>query len=95
MGHGHFSAQGRVSNHQEAAEEAGEGGWDYPPLESSMEEEGFEEIGVYIQKRQNTVAQYIVMRPIMDLYEKYLQRPGSWVSWGWWEQEGLGLGGER
>ena len=34
-----------------------------------MEETGFEEIGVYIKKRQNIVAQCILTQPILDLYE--------------------------
>ena len=44
----------------------GGGGWYYPPLASDMEEVGFEETGVYIQKRQNMVVQYIATRPILD-----------------------------
>ena len=44
-----------------------EGGWDYSPLAAAMEEEGFEEIGVYILKRQNTIAQYIAKIPILDI----------------------------
>ena len=35
----------------------------------AMEEAVFEDIGVYIKKRQNTVAQYIVTQPILDLEE--------------------------
>ena len=45
--------------------------------------------------RQNTVAQYIATRLILDLYEKYIWRPGAWVSWRWWDQEGIDLVGER
>ena len=48
-----------------------------------MEEAGFEEIGAYILKRQNTVLKYIAMRPILDLCEKTVQRPGAWVDWIW------------
>ena len=73
----------------------GEGGWDYPPLESAIEEAGSEEIGVYIQKMQNMVAQYIATQPILDLCEQAVQRPAAWVSWRWWDQEGLKLGGAR
>ena len=58
-----------------------------------MEEAGFEDIGVYILKRQNTAAQDIVTRPILDLYEKSVQRPGAWFYWRWWEQEGPNLAG--
>ena len=67
----------------------GEGAWYYPPLESAMEYAGFEEIGVYIQKRQNTVAQYIVTQPIMNLCEKSVWNPVAWVSQKWWEKVGL------
>ena len=39
------------------------------------------------------VAQYIATRPILDLCERFLQRPGAWVYRRWWEQEGLDLEG--
>ena len=45
-----------------------------------MEEAGFEEMGAYFLKRQNTVAQYIKMRPILDLCEETVQRSGVWVA---------------
>ena len=63
-----------------------EGGWEYPPLVAEMEEAGFEERGSYILKKQNTVVQYIATRPILDLCEKTVQRPGAWVAWIWWER---------
>ena len=44
-----------------------------------MEEAGFEEIGVYVTRRQNTFAQYIMTQPILDLCEKYVRRTGAWV----------------
>ena len=47
-----------------------------------MEEAGLGEIGVYIQNRQNRVAQNIATRPILDLYEKYVCRTGAWISHG-------------
>ena len=46
-------------------------------------------------RRQNTVAQYIAARPIMDLCERYVWRPGAWVYRQWWEQEGIYLEGEK
>ena len=64
-------------------------------MASAMEEAIFEDIGVYIQKRQNTVAQYIATRPIMDLCEQSVRRPGAWVYCRWWYQEGINLGGTR
>ena len=54
-----------------------EGGWDYPPLVTAMEEAFFEEIGVYILKRQNKFAQYIATRTILDLCEQLVRRPGA------------------
>ena len=43
--------------------------WYYPSMREAMREAGFEEIRKPIIRRQNTVAQYITMRPILDLYE--------------------------
>ena len=51
-----------------------------------MEYAGFEEIGAYILKRSNTVAQYITTRPILELYKKTVQIPGPGL---------LGDGGNR
>ena len=56
------------------------GRWEYPLLAAAMEEASFEEIGVYITRRQNTFAQYIATRPIIDLYERSFWRPGASVS---------------
>ena len=56
-----------------------------------MVESGFEGIGTYITRRQNTVAQYIATQPILDLCERSARRPGARVSWRWWEQDGLYL----
>ena len=44
-----------------------DGSWEYPPMEIDMQEAGFEDMGEYFPKRQNAVAQYIVMRTIIDL----------------------------
>ena len=35
---------------------------------------------------QNTVAQYIAMRPLLDLYEGTIPREGARVKLRWWEQ---------
>ena len=61
--------------------------WDHPPLAAAMTEAGFEDIGTYVTRRQNTVAQYIVTRPILDLCDWYAWRTGVWVSQRWWEQD--------
>ena len=53
-----------------------EGIWEYPLLAAAMEEAGFEDIGFYITRKQNTVAQYIAKRPILELYERSIWRLG-------------------
>ena len=58
-----------------------------------MDEVGFEEIRVYILKRQNAVAQYIATQNIIDLCKRSVQRPGAWVYRKWWEQEVIELTG--
>ena len=63
-----------------------DGGWYYPPMETAMEEAGFDEMVAYALKRNNTVAQYIATRPILDLCEETVRRPGVWVARRWWEQ---------
>ena len=47
----------------------------YPPLEDAMAEAGLQELETYVSCFQNTVAQYIVTRPIMDLCLAAKQRP--------------------
>ena len=58
-------------------------------------EVGFEKIGSYLTRRQNTVAQYIVTQPIMYLCERSVRRPGAWVSRRLWDQELLDLEGVK
>ena len=50
--------------------------WVYPPIWTAMAMVGLDEIGVYIARRQNTVAQNIATRPIMDLCLAAERRPG-------------------
>ena len=47
----------------------GDGKWHYPSLEGAMKEAGLTDARTSIQRRQNTVAQYISMRPLLDLYK--------------------------
>ena len=60
-----------------------------------MVEAGFEGIGKYVMRRQNTVARYIATRPILDLCERSAQRTGARVSLRWWKQDGLDLEGAK
>ena len=54
-----------------------------------------ERIRKSITKRQNTVAQYIATRLILDLCEKATRGPGARVSRRWWDQAGIDLEGAR
>ena len=66
-----------------------------PPTEGDMREAGFKWIQKAITRRQNTVAQYIATRPIMDLCERATQSMGARVSRRWWEQEEIDLETEK
>ena len=64
-----------------------DGKWSYSSLEGAMEEAGFKEIRTSITNRQNTVAQYIATRPLLDLCEEAKQIGGERVSRRWWYQK--------
>ena len=67
--------------------------WAYPALEEAMRETGLEDMGTYISRHNNTVAQYIVVRPILDLCLEADWRPGLQVTNRWWKHEGLDFAG--
>ena len=71
-------------------------GWGYPPIEEALENAGLETIGIYITRRQNTVAQYIATRPIFDIAVTEERSNGSPALLRWWEQARIrfGHGGE-
>ena len=60
-----------------------DGKWYYPSLAGAMKEAGFTEIKKSITNRQNTVAQYIATRPLLDLCEQTTRRGGARVSRRW------------
>ena len=72
-----------------------DGTWLYPPIGAALTMVGLEEIGVYISRRQNTVAQYIANHLIMDLCLAAEQNPGMRLSRQWWEQPALDITGIR
>ena len=57
--------------------------WFYPSLEGAMKEAGFKDIRTSINNRQNTVAQYIATRPLLDICEGTNQIGGARVSRRW------------
>ena len=72
-----------------------DGRWEYPPLAGVLREAGIMGVRTSINRRQNTVAQYIATRPILDLCKQATRRPGARVSRRWWEQAGIDLEGAR
>ena len=66
-----------------------DGKWFYFSLEGAMKEAGFKEIRTSINARQNTVAQYIATRPLLDLCKGTNQIGGARVSRRWWDQKGI------
>ena len=62
------------------------GAWYYPSLEGAMQEAGLTDIRKSIANRQNTVAQYIATRPLLDLCEGARAREGARVPMRWWNQ---------
>ena len=73
----------------------GGGSWYYPPSAEAMGEAGFKGIRKSVTSMQNMVAQYIEMRPILDLCERATRRPEARVSRRWWEQAGIDLEGAK
>ena len=65
---------GRMPHH------GGDGTWIYPPLGEAVVEAGLQEIETYIDRFQNTVAQCIATRPIMDLCLELGRRTRARVS---------------
>ena len=66
-----------------------DGKWFYPSLEGATKEAGFEDIKTSINNRQNTVAQYNAMQPLLELCEGTNQIGGARVSRRWWYQKGI------
>ena len=56
-----------------------------------MSEAGFEDIGTYFTRKQNTVSRYIVTLSIMYLCDWSTWKQGVWVSQRWWEKDGFDL----
>ena len=71
----------------------GGGKWFYPPPGEAMAEAGLQDIETYVARHQNTGAQYISSRPIMDLFLAAGSCPGARFSKRWWYQEDLDLEG--
>ena len=60
--------------------------WHYPSTEDVFEEVGLFRIEHYIKVRRQTIANYIVHRPIFSMYTGAGRRRGSSPRQFWWEQ---------
>ena len=60
-----------------------------------MREAGLTDIVKYIANRQNTVAQYIATRPLLDLCEGDRAREGVRVPMRWWNQTDIDWEAEK
>ena len=65
--------------------------WVYPPIWAELEMVGLDEIEVYIDFRQNMIAQYIMIHLIMDLRLEVEQNKWLWLSRWWLEQGALDI----
>ena len=63
-----------------------DGVWLYPLMEDAMAEAGLQEVQTYVSYCHNTVVQFIVTRPIMDLCLAVENRPGRRMSKRQWQQ---------
>ena len=72
-----------------------DGTWVYPTIGAELSTVGLDEIGVYIARHQNTVAQYIATRPIMEFCLETDWRPGMRLSQRSWEKTALDIMGIR
>ena len=60
--------------------------WDYPPIEDALREAGMYSIKHYIGVRQNTLAEQVATRPILELCEGTEPASGSPSRLYWWTQ---------
>ena len=68
-----------------------DGKWLHTPIGLELEMVGLDDIGVYIARCQNTVAQYIVNRTIMELCLVVDQNLGLRLSRRWWEHPAIDI----
>ena len=64
-----------------------DGTWTYPSSKDVLEEVGLLTIDEYIEKRRNTVAEYIATRPVLELCQSERRRRGTTHhKIFWWDQ---------
>ena len=83
--------QGRVARRLTGRQPHRERGrkWFYPSLAGDLKEVGVMRARTSVLRIQNTVAQFIVTRPILRLCDVAERRRGTRVPQRWWEQSGI------
>ena len=91
QGPGEFSAKSFQADYGETAEVTG--GQDLGVHTSGDIGVGgrVQDMGAYVLKMQNTVAQYIAARMILELYDDMVWRSGGWLARRWWQKDGMDL----
>ena len=69
--------------------------WEYTSAAAARDKAGFEAMEEYIQRRQNTVAEFIATQSLMGLCEETERTLGVRVQIRWWEKAGINLTGAR
>ena len=59
------------------------GQWDFPNLGAKIPAAGLEEVDTYVLRSQNTIAQYIMTRPILEMCLSEERWLGMQVTWKW------------
>ena len=57
----------------------------------AMHEVGFEEVELYVLRRENTAAWCIIIQRILEICEEAMWMTEVWVTKRWWDQEGIDL----
>ena len=66
-----------------------DGKWQYLPLAGATKDAGIVRVRTSVLQRQNTVAQFVAMQPILALCEGTERQGGTRVPQRWWEQTGI------
>ena len=82
----HIRSAYRMAKVHKPRKEQRTGTWKYPSSVDVLEEVGLKPIREYIEVRRQTVANYIVNRPIFDLCMDAVRRRGTSHRLYWWEQ---------
>ena len=81
----HHRAAQRITGMTE--KRGADGEWEYPLVVKEMEAVGIHPIGVYIRRRQTTIADRVAYRPVYELFTEAERMPGTSRLVRWWDQD--------